>query len=92
MAGQLSKRVQLYRVMKQKIAFALIMGFITTGSISFTLVSLNTGFTEAFLVTWFRSWLIAYVVVVPVLLLFGSWVQALIAYLFKEKPLIPHED
>ncbi|QHW00158.1 DUF2798 domain-containing protein [Spirosoma endbachense] len=78
--------------MKQKIAFALIMGFITTGSISFTLVSLNIGFTKAFLGNWFRSWLIAYVVVVPVIVLFGSWVQALIAYLFKEKPLVPRED
>ncbi len=78
--------------MKQKIAFALIMGFITTGIISFTLVGLNAGFTEKFLAIWFRSWMIAYMVVVPVILLVGPRVQALVAYLFKEGPLVPHED
>lgn len=34
--------------MKNKIVFALIMGIITTGIISFTLITVNIGFTDAF--------------------------------------------
>ncbi len=37
--------------MKHKIAFALIMGVITTGIISFTLISVNLGFSDKFLKT-----------------------------------------
>lgn len=71
--------------MKQKIAFALIMGVITTGIISFTLVSVNLGYSDMFLFVWLRSWSIAYMVVIPAILLIGPRVQKLVDQLFKEK-------
>jgi len=41
--------------MKRKIAFAFLMGIITTGLISFTVVSVNLGFAENFLKIWLKS-------------------------------------
>ncbi len=70
--------------MKQKIAFALIMGIVTTGIISFTLISINIGFQEKFLVTWLQSWLTGYIVVIPAILFIGPKVQLFVNYLFKE--------
>lgn len=68
--------------MKRKIAFALIMGIVTTGIISFTLVSINVGFGERFFEMWFRSWGIAYLVVIPAILIIGPQVQKLVDSLF----------
>lgn len=64
--------------MKQKIAFALIMGIITTGIISFTLIALNVGFSEKFLKVWLKSWGMAYLIVIPVILIIGPIVQKLV--------------
>ncbi|AFL50515.1 putative membrane protein SpoIIM required for sporulation [Sinorhizobium fredii] len=61
---------------KRKIAFALSMGIVTTGLISFTLLALNLGFSRGFVLTWLRSWSIAYLIVVPVILLVGPRLQA----------------
>ena len=61
---------------KRKIAFALLMGIVTTGVISFVLLALNVGFSERFALTWLRSWGIGYLIVVPVILLVGPWLQA----------------
>lgn len=69
--------------MKQKIAFAFLMGIVSTGLISFTLIAVNLGFVEAFLRTWLRSWAMAYLVVVPAILVLGPQVQKLVDYLFK---------
>lgn len=71
--------------MKNKIAFALIMGIVTTGIISFTLISVNIGFTEKFFSIWLRSWGIAYLVVIPAILIIGPQIQRLVDYLLKEK-------
>ncbi len=73
--------------MKQKIAFALIMGVVTTGIISFTLISINIGFVERFLSIWLRSWATAYVVVIPCILLIGPKVQAFVNTIFPERVL-----
>jgi hypothetical protein len=62
--------------LKRKIAFALSMGIVTTGIISFVLLSLNLGFSEGFALTWLRSWGIAYVIVIPAILLIGPRLQA----------------
>jgi hypothetical protein len=70
--------------MKQKIAFALMMGIVTTGIISFSLIAINLGFTGQFLGTWLRSWLMAYLIVIPAILLIGPRVQAMIDAIFKE--------
>ena len=71
--------------MKRKIAFALIMGIITTCIISFTLVSVNVGFGPLFLKVWLRSWTIAYLVVIPAILLIGPRVEKLVHKLFAGK-------
>jgi hypothetical protein len=71
--------------MKNKIAFALLMGIITTGIISFTLISVNVGFNEKFLHIWLRSWGIAYLVVIPAILIIGPVIQKLVDKLLKEK-------
>lgn len=70
--------------MKQRIAFATIMGIITTGIISFTLISINIGFVSNFLVIWLKSWSMAYITVIPVILLVGPIVQKLVNSMFKE--------
>lgn len=62
--------------LKRKIAFALLMGIVTTGIISFTLLSLNLGFSEDFALTWLRSWSVAYVIVIPAILVIGPRLQA----------------
>ena len=65
--------------MKNKISFALIMGIITTGIISFTLIAIiNIGFGEQFLKIWSRSWGMAYLVVIPAILIIGPGVQKLV--------------
>jgi hypothetical protein len=64
--------------MKQRIAFALIMGIITTCIISFSLIAINLGFTERFLATWLRSWFMSYVIVIPAILLIAPRVQAFV--------------
>ncbi len=61
--------------MKQKVVFALLMGIITTGIVSFTLLGINRGFAPGFAWAWLRSWAIAYVVVIPVILTFSPLVQ-----------------
>ena len=62
--------------LKRKIAFALAMGVVTTGIISFALIALNLGFSKDFALTWLRSWGIGYVIVIPAILLIGPKVQA----------------
>jgi integral membrane sensor domain MASE1 len=61
--------------MKRKIVFALIMGGITTGIISFTLIALNIGLGERFLMIWLKSWGMAYLIVIPVILIVAPRVQ-----------------
>ena len=68
---------------KRKIAFALMMGVVTTGIISFVLIALNVGFSETFAVAWLRSWGIAYMIVVPAILLVGPALQAQIDRLIQ---------
>ena len=69
--------------LKRKIAFALAMGVVTTGIISFVLIALNVGFSTGFAMTWLRSWAIAYVIVIPAILLIGPPVQSLIDRLIR---------
>jgi uncharacterized protein YaaW (UPF0174 family) len=71
--------------MKRKIAFAAVMGVITTGIISFTLISVNMGFGSNFAAVWLRSWTTAYVVVIPVILIVSPIVQSFVNYIFRER-------
>jgi hypothetical protein len=61
---------------KRKIAFALSMGIVTTGLISFTLLAINLGFSKGLVLTWLSSWSIAYLIVIPAILLIGRRLQA----------------
>lgn len=63
---------------RERVAFALLMGVITTGIISFGLVSLNVGFTTRLPLAWVRSWALAYVIVVPLILLVAPRLRALV--------------
>jgi len=56
--------------MKQKIAFALIMGIVTTGIISFTLITVNMG--------W------AHLIVIPAILTISPLIAKLVAFLFSK--------
>jgi hypothetical protein len=69
--------------LKRKIAFALLMGIVTTGLISFVLLALNVGFSKSFALLWLKSWGIAYAVVVPAILLIGPVLQAQIDRLIQ---------
>ena len=60
---------------KKRILFSMIIGVITTGVISFTLIVVNVGLTASFLGIWLKSWLIAYVVVIPIILLIAPPIQ-----------------
>ena len=57
---------------KQRMVFALLMGIVTTGIISFTLIGINMGFIEGFLKIWIRSWATAYAVVIPAIVFVRS--------------------
>lgn len=63
-------------VQKRRIAFALTMGVVTTGIISFVLIVLNRGLADGFLLAWLRSWGAAYVIVIPAILVIGPRLQA----------------
>jgi len=71
--------------MKQKIAFALIMGILTTGIISFTLISINLGWAHLHLSSWLRSWAIAYLIVIPAILTISPAVEKLVHLLIPKK-------
>jgi hypothetical protein len=71
--------------MKNKIVFALLMGIVTTCIISFTLISVNIGYNEKFMKIWLRSWAIAYLVVIPAILIIGPGIQKLVDRLLKQK-------
>jgi hypothetical protein len=62
--------------LKRKVLFALLMGVVTTGIISFALLALNLGFVDGFALVWLRSWAIGYVLVIPAILLIGPRLQA----------------
>ena len=51
------------------IKISLIMAFIVTSYVSFTLVFINIGFEGDFVFIWLRSWLIAFLLATPSLLI-----------------------
>jgi len=69
--------------MKQRILFAVFMGIITTGVVSFTLVFVNRGWAPGFTFAWVKSWIIAYFVALPVIVLLSPKVQMLVSKLCK---------
>lgn len=61
---------------KRKIAFALSMGIVTTGIISFVLLAISLGIHDGFVLRWLRAWSIAYVIVIPAILFIGPRLQS----------------
>ncbi|TCI91805.1 DUF2798 domain-containing protein [Tenacibaculum sp. M341] len=59
------------------------MGIITTGIISFSLISINLGFNDQFLQVWLKSWLLAYVFVIPAILFIAPLIEKFVDSLFK---------
>lgn len=70
--------------LKRKIAFAMLMGVVTTGIISFVLVALNFGMASGFIRTWLRCWMISYLIVIPAILLVGPRLQAQVDRVFND--------
>lgn len=68
--------------LKRKIAFALSMGALTTGIVSFVLIVLNLGFSDRFALVWLRSWGVGYALAIPAILLIGPRLQARVDRLF----------
>ena len=71
--------------MKQRLAFALIMGFITTAIISFVLIVVNIGFSKNFIFFWLRSWSIAYVLAVGSMLFIAPRIQQFVVSIFSKR-------
>lgn len=70
--------------MKLKLITAALMGMITTGLISFTLVALNYGFKPDFTFIWLRSWAIAFLIAFFTIVFLGAKVQLFSAYLLNK--------
>ena len=62
--------------LKRKVAFALSMGIVTTGIVSFVIIALNLGFSDRFALVWLRSWAVGYVIAIPAILMIGPRLQA----------------
>jgi hypothetical protein len=69
--------------LKHRLAFALIMGIITTALISFTLISINIGFGNKFLGAWLKSWAVSYTLAVALMLTIAPRIQYFVATIFK---------
>jgi Protein of unknown function (DUF2798) len=70
--------------LKRKIAFALSMGIVTTGIVSFVLIALNLGFSDRFALVWVRSWGVGYAIAIPAILMIGPRLQAQIDRLIPQ--------
>jgi hypothetical protein len=73
--------MKIKKELQRKVLFALLMGVVTTGIISFTLVSVNVGHTEKFFAVWLKSWSIAYMVVIPAILIVGPRIQKVVEHI-----------
>lgn len=60
---------------KKQLMFAMITGLIVTSYITFTVVAVNAGFNNDFIIRWLTSWLIAYVLAVPSLLYLAPFIR-----------------
>ena len=78
--------------MKHRIAFAMIMGIITTGIVSFTLMAVNVGFVQKFITVWVRSWALAYLVAIPAILVISPRVMLFVEYVFRERERLAKEE
>ncbi|MEM1323403.1 MAG: DUF2798 domain-containing protein [Bacteroidota bacterium] len=76
-------RIQKKNELKKKVVFAGIMGVITTGIISFALITINLGFSDKFVQVWLKSWLLAYIFVIPAILFIAPKVEKMVDAMFS---------
>lgn len=79
------EKVVVRNNVKRRIVFAFLMGTVTTGLVSLTVVLINLGFADTFWRIWLKSWATAFLVVVPVILLVSPQIARLVDFLFKER-------
>ena len=80
------ERLIVKKSVKHKIVFAFLMGILTTGLVSFTVILANLGFTEMFWRVWVKSWSMAFLVIVPIILIVSPVIERFVGFLFKERP------
>jgi len=68
----------------RRVVFAFLMGIVTTGMVSFTVVLINLGLTNRFWQVWLRSWSLAFPIVVPVILIVSPAIMRSVDFLFRE--------
>jgi len=78
--------------MKKKIAFAMIMGVVTTAIVSFTLIAINVGFTTSFINVWLKSWGIAYIIAIPAILIIAPRIEQLVNKIFAAQEAVNKQD
>lgn len=61
------------------------MTIVTTGIIFFTLITVNLGWTHLHLAIWLKSWLIAYLIVIPAILIISPFVEKMGSFLIPKK-------
>ncbi|WP_288243856.1 DUF2798 domain-containing protein [uncultured Chryseobacterium sp.] len=61
------------------------MGTITTGLISYILISINFGWAHYLLKIWLKAWLISYLISIPVILLVSPMVDKVVKKIFPVK-------
>jgi hypothetical protein len=62
-------------ILKSTLKYALFTGLVVTSYITFTLVAVNAGFKNDFILKWLRSWVIAYIMVTPSLLFVAPYIR-----------------
>ncbi len=68
----------------RRVVFAFLMGIVSTGMVSFTVVLINLGLTKTFWQVWLRSWSLAFPIVVPVILIVSPTIMRSVDFLFRE--------
>ncbi|HEY8562549.1 MAG TPA: DUF2798 domain-containing protein [Pyrinomonadaceae bacterium] len=71
---------------KRRIVTAVLTGVVTTGIVSFTVVLINLGLMEKFWRIWLKSWSLAFLIVVPVILIVSPVIGRFVDFLFREIP------
>lgn len=70
--------------LKKRILFAIIMALFTVAIMVTVMLGVNMGFgSELFWRSWLRSYAIAYLTIVPVILLLGPQVQRLVDWIMR---------
>lgn len=70
----------------------MLMGSITTGIVSLTVLGVNRGFAPGLAWIWMKSWAIAYAIVIPLILIVSPKVQRIVNQVFQERKYASHDE